>query len=97
MPDKFFVGVGSADLLIEDSHSLKDKRRIIKSLKEKLQNAFHLSVCECGDQSLWQRSRLGLAVCSNDLKIIHSTLNGINEYLESNPLITLLNFEIRVI
>jgi len=97
MPDKFFVGVGNADLLIEDSHSLKDKRRIIKSLKEKLKNTFHLSVCEFGDQSLWQRSRLGVAVCSNDLKIIHSTLNRINDYLQSSPLITLLNFETRVL
>jgi uncharacterized protein YlxP (DUF503 family) len=97
MPDKFFVGIGKADLLIENSHSLKDKRRVVKSLKEKLQNTFHLAICEFGDLNLWQRSWLGIAVCSNDLKLTQSALNGVGEYLQSNPLITLLNFETRVI
>jgi hypothetical protein len=97
MSNSFFIGIGQADILIENSRSLKDRRRIVTSLKEKLKNGFNLSVCEFGDQSLWQRAQLGLAFCSNDMKIVISTLNQVDEYLQNNHLITLLNFEKKVV
>ncbi len=60
------VGVATVVLLIPGSASLKDKRRAVKSLKDRLHNEFNLSCAEVGDLELWQRATLGLAVVSND-------------------------------
>lgn len=60
------IGVCTVSLHIPESQSLKDKRRVLRSLKEKLRQEFNLSVAEVGDNDLWQRAVLGLAAVAND-------------------------------
>jgi hypothetical protein len=60
------VGVCTIVLHIPESRSLKDKRRVLRSLKDKLRQEFNLSVAEVGDNDLWQRAVLGLAAVAND-------------------------------
>lgn len=60
------VGVCTVVLHIPESLSLKDKRRVLRSLKDKLRQEFNLSVAEVGDNELWQRAELGLAVAANE-------------------------------
>jgi uncharacterized protein YlxP (DUF503 family) len=97
MPDKCFVGYCSVDLLIEYSQSLKDKRRVISSLKKKIHNQFNVAVCEHGDLSLWQRTQLGMVTCSNDQRIVESILREATEYIQKSGLVTILNSESTVI
>jgi uncharacterized protein YlxP (DUF503 family) len=97
MPDKCFVGYCSVDLLIDNSQSLKDKRRVIASLKKRIHNQFNVSVCEYGDLSLWQRTQLGLVVCSNDQRIVDSILREATEYIQKSGAVTLLNSKSTVI
>jgi len=97
MPDKYFVGYCSVDLLIEHSQSLKDKRRVVSSLKKKIQNRFNVAVCEYGDLSLWQRTQLGLVTCSNDQRIVDSILREATEYIQKSGFVTLLNSRSTVI
>jgi len=52
--------------LSERPRSLKEKRRIVKSLKDKVRARFNVSIAEVDNQDLWHRSTLGFAlVCSN--------------------------------
>lgn len=60
------VGVCRVSLFIPSSQSLKDRRRAVKSLKQKLRNEFNLSVAEVDDENLWQRATLGIAVVASD-------------------------------
>jgi hypothetical protein len=60
------IGVCTITLHIPESRSLKDKRRVLRSLKDRLRQEFNLSVAEVGDNDLWQRAVLGLAVVAND-------------------------------
>ena len=53
-------------LQIPDAHSLKDKRRQIKSLKDRLGNRFNASVAEIDDLDKWQKSVIALCMISND-------------------------------
>lgn len=60
------VLVLAVELHLPSVTSLKAKRRILKSLVQRLRNRFNVSVTEVGYQNLWQRSELGLAmVCLN--------------------------------
>ncbi len=60
------VAICLLELHIPDATSLKAKRRVLKSLIQRLRNRFNLSVSEVGSQDLWQRAELGIAVvCHN--------------------------------
>jgi len=54
------------NLLIPNAHSLKDKRRQIKSLKDRLANRFNMSIAEVEHLDSWQQSLLALCLVSND-------------------------------
>lgn len=59
------VLVSQVQLYLPESQSLKQKRQVLESLKERLHNRFNLSVAEIDHHDLWQRSTLALAVVSN--------------------------------
>ena len=96
MASSFVVGRCEIDLFIENSHSLKEKRRIIKSLKERLKNQYNVSVCEYGDMSLWQRSQIGLVSCGNERAIVDTTLKRAVEFINHVHLVSLLNYTIEM-
>ena len=47
------IGVLKIDILLSDSHSLKDKRRVLRKLKDRLKNNFNISVAEIDDLNKW--------------------------------------------
>ena len=60
------VGVLILELSIEDSHSLKDKRHYVKSLKDRLRSKFNVAVAEIDHQELWQRGTIAIVTVSGD-------------------------------
>ena len=96
MASSFIVGRCEIDLFIENSHSLKEKRRIIKSLKERLKNQFNVAVCEYGDMSLWQRSQIGIVSCGNERSIVDMTLKRAVEFINHVHLVSLLNYTVEM-
>jgi uncharacterized protein YlxP (DUF503 family) len=60
------VGVLILELHIEDAHSLKDKRNVVNSLKERLRAKFNVSVAEIDGHDTWQRSVVAVAAVSKD-------------------------------
>ncbi len=70
------------ELFIPDSASLKEKRKEIRSIKDKLKSRFNVSVAEVEGQDLWQRSSLGVAVAGSDVNHIKSVLSDIENFLE---------------
>jgi len=60
------IGVLTLELRLQNSHSLKDKRQVVKSLKERLRNRFNVSVAEIDYQDLWQRSVVAAVTVASD-------------------------------
>ncbi len=60
------VGVLTLELRLGNSHSLKDKRQVVKSLKDRLRNRFNVSVAEIEYQDLWQRAAVAAVTVSSD-------------------------------
>jgi uncharacterized protein len=58
-----FVGIYSFELFLPESHSLKEKRMVVKSVKANLQNRVGCSIAEVDHHDVWQRARLTLS-CS---------------------------------
>jgi uncharacterized protein YlxP (DUF503 family) len=76
------VGVCRVTLHLPASHSLKDKRQVVRSLLARLQNRFHLAVAEVDDQDRWQVATLGLACVSSSAQLVDATLTQALDYIE---------------
>lgn len=76
------IGVLRITLLLHDSHSLKDKRQVLKSIIEKVRNRFNMSVAETGDNELWQRAEIGIAAVGNDRAFVNSALDKVLNFIE---------------
>ncbi|HET6451835.1 MAG TPA: DUF503 domain-containing protein [Spirochaetia bacterium] len=64
--------------------SIKDKRRIVVSLKEKLANKFHMSVAEVGDLDSLRFAHLGAALVSNSRSFGEAVMHKALEFVEKN-------------
>jgi len=60
------IGVLTLELRLENSHSLKDKRHVVQSLKERLRHKFNVAVAEIDYQDLWQRAAIAAVTVSPD-------------------------------
>jgi uncharacterized protein YlxP (DUF503 family) len=52
------------ELVIEQAHSLKDRRQVVRSLKEKLRHGFNISVAEMDEAVTWQSATIGVTAIS---------------------------------
>jgi uncharacterized protein YlxP (DUF503 family) len=91
------VGVLSVEIFIPASRSLKDKRMILNSIKDRLHKKFNVSVAETGFQEKWQRAEISVAAISDSHKHIEEVLNKIFQLLDADVgyEITKYNFDYR--
>lgn len=80
------IGACTIDLYLPGVASLKEKRRWLKPLLKKLQREFGLAVAEVDKQDVWQSSRIGLAVVSNDTSHVYSVLEHAVHWIEDEYL-----------
>ncbi len=73
------VGVLTLELRLENSHSLKDKRHVVRGLKDRLRNKFNVAVAEIDFQDLWQRSALAAVTVSPDREQAERVLRSVEE------------------
>jgi uncharacterized protein len=65
VPNPVPIATLTLELRIEGAHSLKDKRQVLRSLKDKLRSSFNVSVAELEQSDLWQRATLGIVSISS--------------------------------
>src|SRR3989442_12936032 len=71
------------ELHLEGSRSLKDKRHVLKSLKDRLHNRFNVSAAETAHHDLWQRAELTVCVVSNERGHAESVLGEADRLVEA--------------
>lgn len=90
------IGALRLKLVVYGSLSLKDKRRAVKSLKERLSNRFHVSVAEVGFLDHRQQSELGVAVVANERAFVASSLDKMVDYVRQDAAASLVDYEIEI-
>ena len=88
------VGVLSTRVFIGQSQSLKDKRRVIKSLKDRVRNKFNVSVAETGMQDNRQNAVIGIAMVGSDRRYVNSNLSAIVNFFGLFPQMDLVDYKI---
>lgn len=70
-------------LYLEEGRSLKEKRRLVKGLLDRLRERHNVSASEVGDQDLWQKAALGLALAAPDQREAEARMGRVLADLES--------------
>ncbi|HEX6307921.1 MAG TPA: DUF503 domain-containing protein [Longimicrobiales bacterium] len=78
------MGVIVWELEIYGAQSLKDKRRVVKSLKERLQSRFQVSAAETKHQDVWQRAELAACVVSGEQRRVDEVLDSMDRLVVSD-------------
>ena len=72
------------DLHANSSHSLKEKRKIVSSMKEKLKNKWNISLIESDYQDLWQKIQIAIAMVANSKIIMEKAFDQIEDFIFMN-------------
>ena len=91
------VGVLHLDLHLPGGHSLKEKRSVLKRLKDQLRNRFNISVAEVGDQDLWQRAGVGIAAVGSDRKYVDGQLATVVDWVRESRLVDIIDYEVELL
>jgi uncharacterized protein YlxP (DUF503 family) len=73
------VGVLTLEIHVEHSHSLKDKRSVVKGLKDRLRHRFNVSVAEIDGQESWQRSVIAAVTVSGSRPRAEQVLQSVED------------------
>ena len=89
--------VCNLELHLWESSSLKDKRRILKSLKDRIRNEFNVAVAEVDSTDLWQSASLGVVTVSSGVRHANGILTKVVNLVESDVRIELVNCDMEVL
>jgi hypothetical protein len=88
------VGVLQLELYIGDAMSLKDKRRVVKSLKDRIAHRHNVSVAEVGALDQHRRSILAVAMVSNDSGYVEGALSKLVDFVRTVSKAELVEYQI---
>jgi uncharacterized protein YlxP (DUF503 family) len=87
------IGIMVMDLHSENSHSLKQKRQIVMSLKEKLRHKFNVSLIESNYQSLWQKIQITVVMAANKKMLAEKVFKQIEDIVFSQYNVRILHID----
>jgi len=88
------IGVLQLELKIHDAMTLKDKRRVVKSIKDRIAHHRNISIAEVGALEEHRRSILGLAMVSNDSRYVRSALDKLVDFVRKVPQVDLMDYQL---
>ncbi len=78
------IGSVVFDIYIPYANSLKSKRMVVKSVKEKLRSKFNVSVAEIGGQDKWQTAQIAVVTVAQEKHQVEKSLQNIVNFVETN-------------
>jgi len=91
------VGILQLELSIGDAMSLKDKRRVVKSLKDRIAHAHNVSIAEVGALDEHRRSIIGIAMVANEREYVEGALSKLVDFVRTVPSVDLVDYRIELL
>jgi uncharacterized protein YlxP (DUF503 family) len=88
------VGILQLEISIPDAMSLKDKRRVVLSLKDRIRHGHNVSIAEVGALDEHRRSVLGLAMVANDKQYVEGGLSKLVDLVKMTANVSLIDYQI---
>jgi len=77
------VGIAKMKLYLPGCHSLKEKRRVLRKIKDRAKSKLSVQISEVDDQDVWQSSELGFSLVGNDNRVIQSIIDKVFDFVVS--------------
>jgi len=90
------VGTLKIELHLHDNRSLKGKRKIVRSMVDKVKHRFNVAIAEVGSNDKWQKIELGVSAVGNDRRHIDTSLNTVLTFLDSLYLAEIIDSQIEI-
>ena len=87
------VGCLQVEVHLPLSRSLKDKRSVLKSVRDQLRHRFNVAVAEVNSNETWQRATLGISSVGQDRAYVEGLLRELTEWLRTTRLVELIQVE----
>ena len=78
------VGVAKITLHLPGCFSLKDKRRVVSSVRDRVRSKFNVAVAEVDQNDAWQTAVIGITCVSNNVRHADQTLDNVLAFIESD-------------
>jgi hypothetical protein len=91
------VGILQVRIMIRDAQSLKDKRRIVRSLRDRIRNRFNVSASEVDSLDQHQQATLGVALATNDPVFADQVLAKVVDLVRATPGAVLVDYETEIL
>jgi uncharacterized protein len=91
------VGILQVEISIPDAMSLKDKRQVVKSLKDRIAHGHNVSIAEVGALDEHRRCILGIAMVSNDKRYVEGAMSKLVDFVRMEPRASLTDFQIELL
>ena len=91
------VGVLQVEITIPDAFSLKDKRRVVKSLKDRIAHGHNVSIAEVDALDEHRRAIIAIAMVSNDARYVEGALSKLVDFIRMNPVAVLQDYQIQLL
>jgi uncharacterized protein YlxP (DUF503 family) len=90
------VGTLKIEFRLSENRSLKGKRKVVRSMVDKVKSRFNVAIAEVGANDKWQKIELGVCTVGNDRRYVDSSLNHILDFLESLYVAQIVNTEMEI-
>jgi uncharacterized protein len=90
------VAAARLTLIIPENDSLKGKRKVLKSLIEKARHKFDAAIAEVGDNDLWQKAQVGIALVGNDQQLLEARVQQIMKFIENQYVVEIIDFQMEL-
>ncbi len=91
------VGTLRLYLVIREARSLKDRRRVLNSLKDRLRNQFNISIAEVDGHTSHQVATLGVAIVTNEVRHAQQVLSQIESLVRAHPIAVVTRAETEIL
>lgn len=91
------VGAALVELHVHGSHSLKEKRGVVRSVVQRIRNRFNVSVAEVGGADTWQRAVIGVVSVGSDARAMRTLLERIVRFVEGIGLAEVTNSDVEIL
>ena len=81
------------EVLVPDAQSLKDKRAVIKSLKERMRGRFNVAVAEVEPNEKWQRAKLGISTVGDERWVVERLLRQVTDWIRASHEVALIQVD----
>ena len=90
------VGTCLIDLRIPGCRSLKEKRQVVKALKDSIRRKYNISIAELDHHDTWQRTLIGVAAISSNARFANQVLSKVVNVIEANSNVQLIDYKLEI-